>query len=70
MSDFEIGVVKWFSPSKGYGFIQRNSGEDVFVHFSSINLEGYRTLNAGQKVRFKIKGGQKGLHAEEVTLVD
>lgn len=70
MSDREIGVVKWFSPSKGYGFIQRNTGEDVFVHFSSINSDGYRTLNAGQKVEFKVKSGQKGLQAEDVTIVN
>jgi cold shock protein len=70
MSDREIGVVKWFSPSKGYGFIQRSTGEDVFVHFSSINSDGYRTLNAGQKVEFKVKSGQKGLQAEDVTIVN
>lgn len=70
MSDRELGTVKWFSASKGYGFIQRSNGEDVFVHFSSINTEGYRTLNEGQKVEFKVKKGQKGLQAEDVNIVE
>ena len=66
MSDREIGTVKWFSASKGYGFVQRNNGEDVFVHFSTINSEGYRTLNEGQKVEFTVTQGQKGPQAENV----
>jgi CspA family cold shock protein len=51
----EQGVVKWFNASKGYGFIQRQSGEDVFVHFSAIQMDGYNTLNEGQMVEFEFK---------------
>ena len=51
----EQGTVKWFNASKGYGFIQRQSGEDVFVHFSAIQSDGYKSLNAGQKVEFEVK---------------
>lgn len=69
-AEYEVGTVKWFSASKGYGFVQRSSGEDVFIHFSAINLDGYRTLNEGQKVRFRVKQGPKGLQAEDVTIVD
>jgi len=64
----EQGVVKWFNASKGYGFIQRQSGEDVFVHFSAIQTDGYKTLNEGQQVEFEVKQGPKGLQAENVTL--
>ena len=63
----EQGVVKWFNASKGYGFIQRQSGEDVFVHFSAIQSDGYKTLNEGQSVEFEVKQGPKGLQAENVT---
>ena len=63
----EQGVVKWFNASKGFGFIQRQSGEDVFVHFSAIQLEGYKTLTEGQTVEFEVKQGPKGLQAENVT---
>lgn len=63
----EQGTVKWFNASKGYGFIQRQSGEDVFVHFSAIQAEGYKTLNEGQAVEFEVKRGPKGLQAENVT---
>ena len=63
----EQGVVKWFNASKGYGFIQRKSGEDVFVHFSAIQSEGYKSLNEGQQVEFEVKQGPKGLQAENVT---
>jgi cold shock protein len=63
----EKGVVKWFNPAKGYGFIQRSSGEDVFVHFSAIQMEGYRTLQEGTQVEFEVKQGPKGLLAENVT---
>lgn len=63
----EKGVVKWFNPAKGYGFIQRSSGEDVFVHFSAIQMEGYRTLQEGTPVEFEVKQGPKGLLAENVT---
>ena len=64
----EKGVVKWFNPAKGYGFIQRSTGEDVFVHFSAIQMEGYRTLDQGVEVEFDVKQGPKGLQAENVLL--
>ena len=63
----EQGVVKWFNASKGYGFIQRQSGEDVFVHFSAIQMDGYKSLNEGQAVEFEVRKGPKGLQAENVT---
>jgi len=63
----EIGTVKWFNASKGYGFIKRQTGEDVFVHFSAIQAEGYKTLNEGQAVEFELRKGPKGLQAENVT---
>ena len=62
----EKGVVKWFNPAKGYGFIQRSSGEDVFVHFSAIQMEGYRTLQEGTQVEFEVKQGPKGLQASNI----
>jgi len=65
----EQGVVKWFNASKGYGFIQRQSGEDVFVHFSAIQMDGYKTLNEGQMVEFEVRQGPKGYQAENVTAV-
>ena len=63
----EQGTVKWFNASKGYGFIQRQTGEDVFVHFSAIMMDGYKSLNEGQSVEFEVKKGPKGLQAENVT---
>lgn len=63
----EQGVVKWFNAAKGYGFIQRQSGEDVFVHFSAIQSDGYKSLNEGQQVEFEVKQGPKGLQAENVA---
>ena len=63
----EQGTVKWFNAAKGYGFIQRQSGEDVFVHFSAIQADGYKTLNEGQAVEFEVKQGPKGLQAERVV---
>jgi CspA family cold shock protein len=63
----EQGTVKWFNAAKGYGFIQRQSGEDVFVHFSAIQSEGYKSLNEGQAVEFEVKQGPKGLQAENVV---
>jgi CspA family cold shock protein len=63
----EKGVVKWFNAAKGYGFIQRSSGEDVFVHFSVIEMSGYRTLEEGTEVEFEVKKGPKGLQAENVN---
>ena len=61
------GIVKWFNASKGYGFIQCQSGEDVFVHFSAIQAEGYKSLNEGQAVEFEVTRGPKGLQAANVT---
>jgi cold shock protein len=63
----EQGTVKWFNASKGYGFIQRQSGEDVFVHFSAIQGDGYKSLNEGQAVEFEVTTGPKGLQASKVT---
>lgn len=63
------GIVKWFNPDKGYGFIQGEDGEDVFVHFSAIQTEGYKTLEEGQRVQFDIENGQKGVQAANVTLL-
>ncbi|MFN7932832.1 MAG: cold-shock protein [Bryobacteraceae bacterium] len=63
----EKGTVKWFNSAKGYGFIQRHTGEDVFVHHSTIQMNGYRTLNNGATVEFEVREGPKGLHAENVT---
>jgi CspA family cold shock protein len=65
----EQGVVKWFNASKGFGFIQRQSGEDVFVHFSAIEMDGYKSLNEGQLVEFEVRQGPKGFQAEQVTKV-
>lgn len=64
----EKGKVKWFNAAKGYGFIQRQSGEDVFVHYSAIQMNGYRSLEEGTEVEFEVKNGPKGLQAENVTL--
>jgi len=65
----EKGTVKWFNAAKGFGFIQRENGEDVFVHFSAINSSGYRSLDEGAHVEFNVKRGPKGLQAEDVTLI-
>ena len=70
MADREIGTVKWFDNSKGYGFIERAAGEDVFVHFRAVQGDGYRTLTEGQRVEFSVAPGQKGLQAEDVTAVE
>ena len=67
MANRETGTVKWFDNAKGYGFIQRPQGEDVFVHYRAIRGEGYRTLQEGQQVEFNIVQGQKGLQAEDVA---
>ena len=64
------GTVKWFSPEKGYGFIQQENGPDVFVHFSAISGAGYRNLEENQKVEFEITEGQKGPQAATVRLVE
>jgi CspA family cold shock protein len=63
----EKGIVKWFNAAKGYGFIQRSNGDDVFVHFSAIQMNGYRTLEEGSEVEFEVKRGPKGLQAENVS---
>ena len=63
------GTVKWFSNEKGYGFIQPEEGEDVFVHFSAISGEGYKSLQEGQKVEFEVVQGDKGLQAANVQLI-
>ena len=63
----EQGKVKWFNASKGFGFIQRQTGEDVFVHFSAILSDGYKSLNEGQAVEFEVTKGPKGLQAANVT---
>ena len=62
----ETGTVKWFNESKGFGFIERESGSDVFVHFSAISGDGFKTLAEGQKVEFTVTDGQKGPQAENV----
>ena len=69
MSDRYIGIVKWFNAAKGYGFIGRDDGEDVFVHFSAINSDGYRRLDKGQKVECSVEEGPKGLQAADVVPV-
>ncbi len=70
MSERIVGTVKWFNATKGYGFIGRDDGEDVFVHFSAINMEGYRRLKEGQSVEFSVEEGPKGLQAANVNLLD
>lgn len=70
MSERFVGTVKWFNPAKGYGFIGRENGEDVFVHFSAIEMQGYRQLKEGQKVEFSVEKGPKGLQAANVTPVE
>ncbi|MCL4368392.1 MAG: cold-shock protein [Actinobacteria bacterium] len=69
MSDRFRGTVKWFNAVKGYGFIGRDDGEDVFVHFSAIQAEGYRKLEEGQQVEFDVEAGPKGLQASNVVAV-
>ncbi len=69
MSNVTTGQVKWFNESKGFGFIEQEQGPDVFVHFSAIQGDGFRTLAEGQKVEFTVTQGQKGPQAENVTPV-
>ncbi len=66
MAERVTGTVKWFNASKGYGFLAREGGPDVFVHFSAIQSEGFKTLNEGQQVEFEIEQGPKGLQAANV----
>lgn len=65
----EQGVVKWFNPGKGYGFIERDAGGDVFVHFNAIVSDGFKTLDEGQRVEFDVVQGQKGLQAQDVVVI-
>ncbi|MDK1025372.1 MAG: cold shock domain-containing protein [Gammaproteobacteria bacterium] len=67
---FELGTVKWFNVKKGYGFITRDQGDDVFVHFRNIKGSGRRSISEGQRVEFKVTTGDKGLQADEVSPVD
>ena len=69
MSDRQTGTVKWFNGGKGYGFIEREDGPDVFVHYSAIQGDGYRNLEEGQQVEFSVEQGPKGLQAADVTLI-
>lgn len=68
MAERLIGTVKWFNSGKGYGFIEREEGDDVFVHFSAIQMDGFKTLEEGQQVEFTIEQGPKGPQAANVTL--
>ena len=70
MAAREKGTVKWFNNSKGFGFISREKGGDVFVHFKSIVGSGYKSLEEGQRVEFSVIQGQKGLQAEEVSVIE
>jgi CspA family cold shock protein len=69
MSERVLGTVKWFNGSKGYGFIEVEDHDDVFVHYSAIQADGFRTLEEGQQVEFLIEQGPKGLQAADVTVV-
>ena len=69
MSERFVGTVKWFNSGKGYGFISRTNGEDVFVHYTAIKAEGFRNLQEGQKVEFSVEKGPKGLQASDVILL-
>jgi len=67
MSEIETGTVKWFNDAKGYGFIEREGGEDVFVHHTAIQADGFKSLSENQKVEFKVTQGDKGLQAVDVV---
>jgi CspA family cold shock protein len=69
MDEREIGTVKWFNASKGYGFISREGKEDVFVHYSAIQGYGFRSLDEGQRVEFTVQKGDKGLQAANVVML-
>lgn len=69
MNERVTGTVKWFNASKGYGFIERQGGPDVFVHFSAIEADGFRSLQEGQRVEFSIEKGPKGLQAANVKVL-
>ena len=66
MEEREVGIVKWFSDSKGYGFISRENGEDLFVHYTEISGEGFRSLEEGQRVEYAVEETEKGLQASSV----
>ena len=66
----ETGTVKWFNNSKGYGFILRDNGKDVFVHFKSILMDGYKTLNEGDEVQYEVEEGPKGFQARNVSKIE
>ena len=68
MSERETGTVKWFNASKGYGFVTRDEGGDIFVHYTAIQGNGYRSLDEGQRVEFTVGQGKKGLQAQDVTV--
>ena len=69
MSEKQQGTVKWFNGSKGYGFIEREDGDDLFVHYTSILGDGFRNLDEGQRVEFTVAQGQKGLQAQDVSVI-
>lgn len=69
MSETVKGTVKWFNESKGYGFLSQDEGEDIFVHYTSIQGNGFRTLKEGQEVEFTVERGPKGLQASNVTIL-
>ena len=69
MSEKISGTVKWFNENKGFGFIEREGGPDVFAHFSAIQSSGYKTLTEGQRVEFVVTDGQKGPQAEEIVAI-
>lgn len=69
MSTTSTGTVKWFNETKGFGFIEQNSGPDVFAHFSAIVGDGFKTLTEGQQVEFKVTQGQKGPQAENIVVI-
>lgn len=66
----EVGIVKWFNNAKGFGFIAAEGGNDIFAHFSVIEMEGYRTLKAGQKVQYEVAGGERGVHATKIIPIE
>ena len=70
MSERSVGTIKWFSAPKGYGFIGQENGEDVFVHFSAIQMDGYKRLKDGQKVEFTVEGGPKSKQAANVVIIE